>query len=407
MSDGIPILDWHGLYSGTWKGVITEESFTHPAKFASELARKMFRHGLERGFWKAGDLVGDPFGGIGGGGIWATWAGLRWIGVELEPRFVAMARDNFRLHERGWRQMRCELPTIVQGDSRMFAELVGGSIAGAVTSPPYGDQMDAGGPDTPHPDGATRAMHGRKDRYGSTPGQISKLSGIVTSPPYSETLSHGSGPVTERDLQGGKSLIGIKAGYGSTPGQIGKLSGVVTSPPWENQEGANAAKKHADPEAVAEKRSRQYASGEIGGNYASKEAILKGLIRANEQVYGQSEGQLGNQSGDTYWQAMAQVYASVYQSLKPGGVMACVVKDYVKNKARVPLCDTTLELLISTGFEPIERCRAWLTKETREAGLHEEIVTTKSRKSFFRRLAEKKGSPAIDWEEVLWIRKPI
>lgn len=392
MSDAVPILDWHGLYSGTWKGVITEESFTHPAKFAPELARKMFRHGLERGFWKAGDLAGDPFGGIGGGGIWATWAGLRWIGVELEPRFVAMARDNFRLHERGWRQMCCEPPKIVQGDSRLFAELVGGSIAGAVTSPPYGDQMDAGGPDTPHPDGATRAMHGRKDRYGSTPGQISKLSGIVTSPPYSETLSHGSGPVTERDLQGGKSLIGIKAGYGSTPGQIGKLSVVVTSTPY--------ADRSTEPHELGKGKATRSTGDAAGRN--------KG-----DYFYGEATGQIGylrdsvKSESETYWQAMAQVYASVFAALKPGGVMACVVKDYVKNKARVPLCDTTLELLISTGFEPIERCRAWLTKETREAGLHEEIVTTKSRKSFFRRLAEKKGSPAIDWEEVLWIRKPI
>ena len=30
----------------------------------------------------------------------------------------------------------------------------------------------------------------------------------------------------------------------------------------------------------------------------------------------------------------------------------------------------------------------------------------KERKSFFRRLAEKKGSPPIDWEEVIWAIKP-
>jgi hypothetical protein len=30
---------------------------------------------------------------------------------------------------------------------------------------------------------------------------------------------------------------------------------------------------------------------------------------------------------------------------------------------------------------------------------------TKERKSFFRRLAEKKGSPRIDWEEVLFVHK--
>jgi hypothetical protein len=35
-----------------------------------------------------------------------------------------------------------------------------------------------------------------------------------------------------------------------------------------------------------------------------------------------------------------------------------------------------------------------------------EHVTRKERKSFFRRLAEKKGSPRIDWEEVIVVRKP-
>lgn len=34
-----------------------------------------------------------------------------------------------------------------------------------------------------------------------------------------------------------------------------------------------------------------------------------------------------------------------------------------------------------------------------------EHVQKKERKSFFRRLAEKKGSPAIDWEIVLCLEK--
>ena len=46
-----------------------------------------------------------------------------------------------------------------------------------------------------------------------------------------------------------------------------------------------------------------------------------------------------------------------------------------------------------------------LVKETRELDLFgNEIVSTTERKSFFRRLAESKGSPKIDYE-VCWIMR--
>ncbi len=101
------------------------------------------------------------------------------------------------------------------------------------------------------------------------------------------------------------------------------------------------------------------------------------------------------------------MYASCFEALKPGGYLYCVVKDYVKKKARVPLCDDTLKLLQHVGFLPVARARAMLVEETRTADLFAgETVQVKQRKSFFRRLAESKGSPRIDWEEVIICRKP-
>jgi hypothetical protein len=85
--------------------------------------------------------------------------------------------------------------------------------------------------------------------------------------------------------------------------------------------------------------------------------------------------------------------------------MCVVVKGYVRNGALVDLPGQTLRLLTSLGFEPVERIRAWLTEERREAGLFGEVVTTKSRQSFFRRLATKRGAPAVDFETVLVMRK--
>ena len=83
-----------------------------------------------------------------------------------------------------------------------------------------------------------------------------------------------------------------------------------------------------------------------------------------------------------------------------------ILKDCVKGGKRVPLCKQTLDLLIHLGFKPLERIRAMLVKETTSEGLFGKITTKKERKSFFRRLAEKKGSPRIDWEEVLIVRRP-
>jgi len=121
--------------------------------------------------------------------------------------------------------------------------------------------------------------------------------------------------------------------------------------------------------------------------------------------YGIADGQIGRESGETYWSACAQVYRQMGLALKPGGVAAIVLKDYVKAGKRVPLCDDTCRLLESLGFEVFERTRCWLVKETVEPGLFGDVIRRKERKSFFRRLAEQKGSPRIDWEEVIWCRK--
>ena len=280
--------DWHGCYDDNWNDLIVDEAFAHPAKFAPGLIRRIYRHGFERGYWTEGDLIGDPFGGIGGGGIIGSGMGLRWFGVELEPKFHALAEKNFAK----WKHIE-PCPRIVQGDSREFAKLVG-ECAAIVTSPPFAQQVSGGG--------IAAALQGESD--------------------YPTTISKSAGSRNQ--------------GY-------------------QNQ--------------------------------------------------GTTPGQIGNNKGDTYWQAMDAVYRQCYQSIKHGGVLACVIKDYVKGGKRVPLCDDTWTLLQACGFEPIERCRAMLVKEQRHNGLFGEVVERKERKSFFRRLAEKKGSPPIDWEEVLWVRK--
>jgi hypothetical protein len=273
------------------------------------------------------------------GGVVAAYKGLRWVGVELEPKFHSLALANIALHRANWEALGDPVPVCLLGDSRAFASLVAGCGA------------------------------------------------VLTSPPYAETqVAQFKGKNTVRDEPGATVSSTMSAvGYGTTPGQLGALpagdvGAVVTSPPWEDQEPSHA---QGDP--------RRFGTG--GQAY-------------KESTYGTAEGQVGRESGETYWSACRQIYLECLKCLKPGGVLACVVKGYVRHGALVDLPGQTLRLLCTLGFEPVEVIRAWLTEERREAGLFGEVVTTKSRASFFRRLATKRGAPAIDWETILIVRRP-
>lgn len=426
-------LIWHNCYDGSWRDLIVSHAFAHPAKFAPSLVRRIYAHGLKAGWWKRGDLIGDPFGGIAGGGIMAGYAGLNWIGVELEPRFVAMGNQNLAMHGPKWAALEeATSLKLIQGDSRRFAEIVG-QAAAVVTSPPYEESLafvnDKKAASIKRAQIKYDRFHGKTSSefyemtpgaagmggdYGSTEGQIGSLPGgdldaVLTSPPYAETLNHGGGPDTHEDKRRGQSLLGIKEGYGTTTGQIGKcgegsVDAVVTSPPWEKgAEGAVRKEKFRDPVAFASAMTA--ADGKGSRNSTSLKSRLAQMERDASKVYGTSKGQIGQDAGETYWQAMNAVYSQCLLALKPDGVMAVVVKDYVKDKQRVPLCDQTLRLLEHIGFQSVCRIHAMLVKEQTHAGLFHDHVERRERKSFFRRLAEKKGSPRIDYEEVIVVRK--
>ena len=460
---------WNGCYDLRWGDLITSESFSHPAKFAPGLIDRIYKHGLEQAYWQKGDLIGDPFGGIACGGIKAAFNRLRWYGVELEEKFVSLGRQNIEMHRPAWESYGFPVPVLVQGDSRRFSEIAVASgivtsppYANCLTLTHNGIDWEKADPkwrtskrkDTP---GRSSIANG----YGKNPANIgnlrmdsiitsppfandqpcasqSKLKGkiqkkadgkrfvfsnplnignlridsIVTSPPYADAVSarsHGidwakAGPATGNRKRGEgtrhESTLRAQLNYSPDPANIGnlKIDAICTSPPWEKgAEGAFRGGKWRSPkDALAAGR----------GHGASDAARLRQLERDEQKTYGDAPGQIGNDSGETYWQAMRQVYAECWKALKPGGHMAVVVKACVKNKKKVHLPQQTLKLLLHLGFEPVERIKAMLVKEETQPGLFGEIRKRTERKSFFRRLAEKKGSPRIDWEEVLIVRKP-
>lgn len=624
-----PII-WNNCYDQGWRGMIVPEAFAHPAKFSRALIARILSHGLEVGWWRPGDVLGDPFGGVALGGLMAANCGLSWIGVELEKDFVILGNRNLhhnsinwctcgydgqsylrrvrkslsasvgrgqpqteikdgavlrqgvqehvslfgettelgkkketpganaleqgaelvevdasevvgvgeqrqpsdgekrqlergsiseerRLHkhsrqrpseagtptcdgetsgeaheERGGstpqgrnenqqrsiesrgshdiesheaassprHQTWCQkcgklitpLPVLLQGDSRRFAEIVGG-VAAVFTSPPYAQDVIHARPSkmavelhqgrqcltglgsygnekgqiadlptgnldavltSPPYAGSNqnyeagekyidrskgvhdRYSHQQDASYGAADGNIANLptgsvDAVVTSPPYAESVHEGNGiDLAKIGRKGGPNSQSGAGGYGVTDGQIGSLvagnlDGVVTSPPYGEvrQDGGGL-----NLEKIGDGSLASYTEG----------ATDKWRTQRDQE-------NLGNVSAETYWQAMAQVYTQCRLALRPGGIMAVVVKDYVKDKTRVPLCDQTLALLVSLGFTPVARIHAMLVKEQSHPQLiGPDVVTKRERKSFFRRLAEKKGSPRIDFEEVIVVR---
>jgi len=448
-----PVLDWQGCYGGSLKGAIDDGAFCHPGKFSARLIRRIYSHGLEMGYWQEGDLVADPFAGVGIGGIYAASYGLRWIGVELEAKFVELAEKNFALHKDTWAAMGKPFPVIRQGDSREFSVMVAEAVGGIVTSPPY--ITGAWGGQSQSVPRELREFAG----YGEENGQIGRMGegsnegvvdSIVTSPPYISGGQHAD----QTGAWGGQrqSVPRELAGYGKENGQIGRMGegshegvvdSIVTSPPYgrdiephraKPMEEWNGTGKWAGPNSVVMAQGYGQAEGQLGN-----------------LPDGDTDGQIGQEQGETYWSACAQVYAECYSVLKPGGVMAVVVKDYVRDGILIPLCDQTLELLCAIGFKPLERVRAWLVVSEYETTLFDDATERefyeqeeaehrqkweeraarlrgegkkvlayrpydfdgwlaawrqKKRASFFRRDHEKKGTPSVDYEQVLFVEKP-
>ncbi len=451
------VTQWHGCYSGSWQGILVPDAFAHPAKVAPGLSYRIYRYMIDAGYIAPGDSIFDPFGGIGGFGYHAMLLGLHWTGVELEPRFVELGQRNIDKWRRDLAMLNGTLGTarLLQGDSRQLLEVVGGGMGAAVSSPPYATgerghpSLGSVNKDAWGKDGRDiAARRGVDAEYGTTPGQLADMSegrfsaavssppfsgdknlmavndqgvrsdmvarkgavesdtqqspgnlatlradaagftAAVSSPPYADAVNGtGEGPGARHDPIHHNGENSFKAssdsGYGSTPGNVGNMrdggfEGVVSSPPFEstvNHDGGKA-------------------------DYLEAKNLYSD--------YGEHPANIGNDTGDTFWTAARAIVEQTYAALRPGGYAAWVTKCFVRKGAIVPFSDQWEQLCAAVGFEPVERVYAMLVDDH---GDQLDIfggatARLKERKSFFRRLAEKKGSPRIDHEDVIIMRKP-
>jgi DNA modification methylase len=149
----------------------------HPAPFSfQDVAR------LVRFFSKAGELVLDPFAGVGSTLKAAAMQGRRGIGIELNKKYAELARA----------RMKKELPpemaashgqTVIRGDARTeIPKLAPQSVKLVVTSPPYWNILHK----QDHKAKQERVVNGLDTQYSS---HKSDLGNIETYPEFLRTVA--------------------------------------------------------------------------------------------------------------------------------------------------------------------------------------------------------------------------
>jgi hypothetical protein len=239
---------------------------------------------------------------------------------------------------------------------------------------------------------------------GDSEGQLSSMpkgdfNAAITSPPFRQQ-SGGTNPtpsleerypgVTQRHIAGNAAANG----YGKTAGQLanmgeGDFDSAVTSPPFNENK-------------------NNVTHGETKGFHSNDENESKNRMK-RDYVLPENPSNLGQEIGDDFWSAARTIVEQTFLALVDGGHAVWVVKGFVKNKELVDFPGQWRQLCEAVGFETLHEHHATLVhhKGTSITLEGEDVHHQTESKSFFRRLAEKKGSPRIDYETVFCMIKPI
>lgn len=412
-----PVDEWTGCYDQSWRDLIVPEAFTHPAKMSRGLVVRIFDYLIAVGALSRDQMVLDPFGGILTTGIEAASRGVLCIGVELEPKFCTMAQANIELHRGHWEAMNQPIPLVLQGDSRKLRELVAPCITGVVSSPPFPQPYTGGGGINVKgygPDGADKVGSRTYQSAGAErePGNlevlpIGQVDAVVSSPPYIGGGHHpdqtGAWNTNDRGQASTGTPTRETAGYGREPGQLGQLhegqvDAVISSPPYAGSYSGAGGLNTEPPRRPGQETGRSPDSPS----------------QATDQRYGDDPAQLArlperpdSSGAETFWSAAHAILCQCYDVLVPGGWAVWVVKTFVRDRKIVDFPGDWRRLCEAVGFKTVKEVHAMLVQEERRPHLFDgERVVRRERKSFFRRLAETKGSPRVDWETVWFMRKP-
>jgi len=394
---------WHCCYNASWKKILFDAAFTHPAKYSRGLINKIYKHLFDEGLLCAGDTVIDPFGGVACGAFDAMRLGLHWIGLELEVKFVELAKENIQKWNTDYEDKfkNWSSAIILQGDSRQLLEVIRSQADCCISSPSFGEAQRGGviaiSGIIDHPNGESNVLgnagydqvkhDSSKKNLGNLPATAKGFDAAISSPVYPQVVHDGNGIDVEKltgNIPGKNSQIFAK-GYGESNGQLaamptkGVFDASISSPPFQR-----SMVESGDPK------------------YSYK-------FNGSQKHYGQTDGQIGNSSSNDFWSAARQIVQQTYLALKPGGISVWVVKSFVRRKRVVNFPFQWCQLCELVGFETLHEHHAMLIQDF-GTQMHLDGGETKNRrarKSFFRRLSEKNGSPEINYEVVYCMMRPV
>lgn len=297
----------------------------------------------------------------------------------------------------------------------------------AISSPPYADARidgngDEGSSGLRNEDGSfLRGSEGwekRKEmgkRYGNTEGNLGGLptdgfDATISSPPFVQAKGGEKGIIVT-GYGDGSDKVGDRSytehTKGDSPTNLANLSdngfdATISSPPYAETEVAVDLKSGVDVEERKQKR----ASGEWEGYNRQNPANL-GSLKAEDAVVEAVLEKVIEEQTETFWSAARTIIEQTYAALKPGGVAIWVTKSFVKNKVRVDFPGQWEQMCQAVGFVTVCKHRAWVVEDKgAQYDMFGNLIEKKvEKKSFFRRLAEKRGSPRIDYEQIICMRK--
>lgn len=117
-----------------WQDYLLDESRNHGARYNMHLYLD-----LVKDYTKEGEIILDPMGGVGSC-LAATTLGRRVIMIELEDRFIGIAKRNWE-HLQEKYNLESDRATILFGNCREILPICG--IDCVITSPPYGSSVHA------------------------------------------------------------------------------------------------------------------------------------------------------------------------------------------------------------------------------------------------------------------------
>lgn len=139
----------------------------HPAPFSYQDVARLIRF-----FSKAGELVLDPFVGVGSTLKAAAIERRKGIGIELNPKYADLAIQRLQT-ELGEADSPCIEQQVIRGDARtVLPNLPAGSVKLVVTSPPYWNILHT----KDHKAKQERVAHGLDTHYSNEAADLGNIS---------------------------------------------------------------------------------------------------------------------------------------------------------------------------------------------------------------------------------------